>query len=46
MEARVPRGIGVRAQLADEPDVERGLLAGLPHGSRLERLSIVDEAAR
>ena len=45
VEAGVPRGIRVRAELPDELDVERGLLAGLPDGGRLERLAVIDEAA-
>ena len=45
MEARVPRRVGVRAELAEELDVERGLLAGLADGRRLEGLAVFDEAA-
>lgn len=45
VEARVPRGVRVGAELADELDVERGLFAGLPDGGRFERLAVVDEAA-
>ena len=45
MEARVPRGVRVGAQLADELDIERGLLASLPDGGRFERFAVVDEAA-
>lgn len=45
VEARVARRIGIRAELADELDVERGLLPGLPDGGRLERFAVIDEAA-
>ena len=45
VEARVARRVGVRAELADELDVERGLLAGLADGGRLDRLAVIDEAA-
>ena len=40
----VPRRVGIGAQLAEEIDVERGLLASLPDGGRLERLAVFDEA--
>ncbi|GEM_PF-2488667 len=43
--ARVPGRVRVGAELADELDVERGLLAGLAHGGGLERLAVIDEAA-
>ncbi len=46
VEARVPAGIRIRAQLPDEHDVEGGLFAGLADGGRLERLAVVDEASR
>lgn len=46
VKTRVPRGVGVGAELADELDLERGLFAGFPHGGRLERLAVVDESAR
>jgi hypothetical protein len=46
VEPRVPGGVRVGAQLADELDLERRLLAGLPDGGRFERLAVVDEAAR
>jgi hypothetical protein len=45
MEAGVPRRVRVRAQLAEELDVERGLLAGFADGGRLERLAVLDKAA-
>ncbi len=45
VEARVARGIGIGAELADELDVERGFLTGFPDGGRLERFAVVDEAA-
>ena len=46
VKARVPGGVGVGPELAEEIDVERGLLAGLPDGGRLEGLAVVDEAPR
>ena len=46
MEARIARRIGVAAELADELDVERGLLAGLPNGGGFERFAVIDEASR
>jgi hypothetical protein len=46
VEARVPRRVGIRAELAHELDIERGFLAGFADGRRLERLAVVDEAAR
>jgi hypothetical protein len=46
VEARVPRRVRIRAELADELDVERGLLVGFAHRGRLERLAVVDETAR
>lgn len=45
VEARVARRVGVGAELADELDLERGLLAGFPDGRRFERFAVVDEAA-
>ena len=45
VEARVASGVGVGAELAEELDVERCLLAGFPDRGRLERLAVVDEAA-
>ena len=46
VEARVARWVRIGPQLADETDVERSLLAGLPHGGLFERLAVVHEAAR
>jgi hypothetical protein len=46
VKARVPGRVGVGAELAEELDLERGLLAGLPERGRLEGLAVVDEAAR
>ena len=46
VEARVPRRVRIRAELADELDIERGLLAGLADGGRLQGLAVVDETAR
>ncbi len=46
VEARVAGGVRVSAELADELDVERGLLAGFADGGGFERLSVFDEAAR
>lgn len=46
VEARVAGRIGVGAELADELDLERGLLAGFPHRGGLERFAVFDEAAR
>ncbi len=46
VETRVPGRIGVRAELADELDVERGLFAGFPNGGGFERLAVIDETAR
>lgn len=45
VEPGVPRRIGIGAQLAEELDVERSLLAGLPDGGGFERLAVLDEAA-
>lgn len=45
VEARVPRGVRIGAELSEEIDLERGLFAGLPAGGRLERLAVLDEAA-
>jgi len=45
VETRVPRRVGVGAELADELDLERGLFAGFPDGRRFERLAGLDEAA-
>jgi hypothetical protein len=45
METGVPRRVRVRAQLAEELDVERGLLAGFANGGRLERLAVLDKTA-
>jgi hypothetical protein len=41
----VSRGVRVGVELAEELDVERGLLAGFPDRGRLERLAVFDEAA-
>lgn len=46
VEARVARRVRIRAELTYELDIERGLFAGLADGGRLERLAVVDEAAR
>jgi len=46
VKAGVSGRIGVRAELTEKLDVERGLLAGLPDRGRLERFAIVDESAR
>lgn len=46
VKTRVPRGVGVGVELAEELDVERCLLAGLADGRRLERLAVIDKAAR
>ena len=46
MQTRVPRRVGVGTELAEELDLERRLLAGLADRGRLERLAVVDEAAR
>ena len=47
---RVETGIAgrvrVSAELADELDIERGLLAGFPDGGGFERFAVFDEAAR
>lgn len=45
VETRVARRIGIRAELADELDVEGGLLTGLPDRGRLEGFAVIDEAA-
>lgn len=45
VKARVPRGVGVGVELAEELDVERCLLAGLADGRLLERLAVIDKAA-
>jgi hypothetical protein len=45
VKARVPRGVGIGAELAEELDVERCLLAGLADGRGLERLAVIDKAA-
>ena len=46
VEARVPRGIRVGAELADERDLERRLFAGLADGGGFERLAVFDESPR
>jgi len=46
VEARVPRWVRIRAELAHELDIERSFFAGLADGGRLERLAVVDEASR
>jgi len=46
VEARVPGGVRIRAQLPDELDVERGLFAGFADRGRLEGLAVIDEATR
>ena len=45
METGVARRVRVCAQLAEELDVERGLLAGLADRGRLERLAVLDKTA-
>ena len=45
VKARVSRRVGVGVKLAEELDVERRFLSGLPEGGRLERLTVVDKAA-
>lgn len=45
VETGVPGGVGVGPQLADELDLERGLLAGLPDGGLLEGFAVLDEPA-
>lgn len=45
VQAGISRGVGIGPELADELDLERGLLTGLPHGGRFEGLPVVDEAA-
>ena len=45
MAARVARRVRVGAQLAEELDVERGLLAGFADRGRLERFAVLDETA-
>jgi hypothetical protein len=45
VEARVPGRVRVGAELAEELDVERGLLAGLADGGGLERFAVIDETA-
>lgn len=46
VEAGIAGGIRIGAELADELDLERRLLAGLADGGGLERLAVFDEAAR
>lgn len=46
VEAGVPGGVGIGAQLPDELDVEGRLLAGLADGGRFERFPVVDKSAR
>lgn len=46
VEARVAGGVRIGPELAEELDVERGLLAGLADGGRFERLAVIDEASR
>ena len=46
VEARIARRVGVGAELADELDIERGLLAGLSDGGGFERFAVIDEASR
>ena len=45
VQAGVAGGIGVRPELAEELDLEPGLLAGFAHGGRFEGLAVVDETA-
>jgi len=45
VQAGVAGGIGIRPELADELDLEPGLLAGLAHGGRFAGLAVVDETA-
>lgn len=46
VEARVAGGVRIGPELAEELDVERGLLAGLADGGRFERFAVIDEASR
>ena len=46
VEARIAAGVGVGSELADERDLEPGLLARLPDGRGFERLAVFDEASR
>lgn len=44
VEAGVARGVRIGAELRDQLDVERRLLAGLPDGGRFEAFAVVHEA--
>ena len=45
MPAGIAGGVGIGPELADELDLEPGLLAGLARGGGLEGFAVVDEAA-
>jgi hypothetical protein len=45
MEAGIARRVGIGAELAQELDLERGLLSGLPDRGGLEGFAVLDEAA-